>query len=225
MVDVLVLNAGITVATYTETAEGFEATVGVCHIGHALLSRLLFSRLLASSAPRVIVVASDSHRFSGRPDLAALPASRATFDAALLGQASYGYAKLFNVLFAAALHRRYGARLCACSLHPGSLMRTQIGRGSALISALLWLVSPFTKSAQQGAATTCVGVVHEPALDIAGQYLTDCAPVEPSKLAADRDLADALCMKTEEWIDAGLAHAGLTGVPAWPEPLTLPAQK
>ena len=40
-IDTLVCNAGVSILAWAETEEGFERTVGVCHIGHFLLSRLL----------------------------------------------------------------------------------------------------------------------------------------------------------------------------------------
>lgn len=217
-IDVLVLNAGITTTKFMVTAEEFEVTVGVCHIGHALLTRLLMGRLLASPSPRVVVVSSDSHLFAGRPDFAKLPTSPATFDAALLGQSSYCRAKLFNVLFAMSLHRYYGARLCACSLHPGSLIQTNIDRGSSVIAAVFRLARPFTKSVQQGAATSCVGALHEPAAEVSGKYLRGCAPARASSLAYDAGLADALWAQTDAWIAEGMARAGLSpeALPAWP---------
>ena len=61
-VDTLICNAGLSLMKFATTAEGFERTVGVCHIGHFLLTRLLMPRLLAAPAPRVVMVSSNSHK-------------------------------------------------------------------------------------------------------------------------------------------------------------------
>ena len=64
---------------WAETEEGFERTVGVCHIGHFLLARLLMPRLLASGAPRVVMVSSTSHRTPAKLDFNQLPMTRDNF--------------------------------------------------------------------------------------------------------------------------------------------------
>ena len=61
-IDALICNAGLAAMSYSQTEEGYERTVGVCHIGHFLLTRLLMPRLLAAGTPRVIMVSSQSHR-------------------------------------------------------------------------------------------------------------------------------------------------------------------
>mmetsp|Transcript_37691 Transcript_37691/g.88166 ORF Transcript_37691/g.88166 Transcript_37691/m.88166 type:complete len:391 (-) Transcript_37691:207-1379(-) len=64
-VDTLVLNAGIARGTSESdprrTADGFEETIGVNHLGHFLLASLLVPTLKASPAARVVVTASPVH--------------------------------------------------------------------------------------------------------------------------------------------------------------------
>ena len=62
--DVLIDNAGVTMKSRSETADGFEATFGVNHLGHFLLTNLLRPLLAAADDGRVVVVASDAHRFA-----------------------------------------------------------------------------------------------------------------------------------------------------------------
>jgi WW domain-containing oxidoreductase len=206
-IDGLVCNAGLTISSWAETEEGFERTVGVCHIGHFLLTRLLMPRLLASGTPRVVIVASESHRMPARLAFDRLPQARENFG----GLVAYGQAKLCNVLMAKSLQRRYGAQgLTACSPHPGTLVTTRIGRNSAVVGLLVKLVSPFTKTPAQGAATSVVGLVHEPATEVAGQYLMQCRPAPSSTESNDPAVADRLWAKSEEWIARANA-------PAWPQ--------
>lgn len=206
-IDALVCNAGLAGMRYSETEEGFERTVGVCHIGHFLLTRLLMPRLLAATAPRIVMVSSTSHKQPPTLDFSKLPMSKSDFK----GMTAYGQAKLCNVLMAKSLQRRYGPRgLTACALHPGTLVTTDIGRDSALLGLLMKLISPFTKNPSQGAATSVWAVVHEPATDIAGQYLKDCHVARSSAESNDSAVADRLWECSEGWV----VEAG--AVPDWP---------
>lgn len=207
VVDALVCNAGLAVTRFAVTEDGFERTVGICHIGHFLLTRLLMPRLLAAAAPRVVMVSSESHRSPRRLDFDRLPMNADNFR----GLVAYGQAKLCNVLMACELQRRYGDRgLTACALHPGTLVTTDIGRHSGLVGVLMWLVSPFTKNCNQGAATSVLAVVHEPAADLAGTYLSDCRPVACTPEGRDPGMAERLWACSEQWVTA----AG--PVPDWP---------
>ena len=206
-IDALVCNAGLALMAYEETEDGFERTVGVCHVGHFLLARLLMPRLLASGAPRVVMVSSTSHKSPPKLDFDRLPMTRENFK----GMGAYGEAKLCNVLMAKALQQRYGSRgLSACALHPGTLITTDIGRNSKIVGALMKLVSPFTKNPPQGAATTVYATVHEPASDIAGQYLDNCHVVSSSAESNDPAVAQRLWTLSDEWV----ARAG--DLPNWP---------
>jgi WW domain-containing oxidoreductase len=204
-IDALICNAGSVSTTYLETADGFERTVGVCHIGHFLLVQRLLPRLLAAGQPRVVMVSSESHRHPKRLDFARLPLRADNYSTMV----AYGQAKLCNALMARELQRRYGAQgLMACSLHPGTLVTTEIGRESALMRALMKLVSPFTKNANQGAATSVFAVVHEPASAIAGLYLADCHPRSTTPEVENVDVARRLWALSEQWVAAGAVAEG-----------------
>ena len=112
----LINNAGSSAPSLMTTAQGFERTVGVCHIGHFLLTELLMPKLLAADSPRVIMVSSESHRYPARLNLEKLGKAQEPFKS----MRAYGQAKLCNVLMADELQRRYGDQgLTACSIHPG----------------------------------------------------------------------------------------------------------
>ena len=59
--DVLDNNAGGTWSERQETAQGLEYTMGVCHVAHFYLTRLLLERLQATAPSRVINVTSVGH--------------------------------------------------------------------------------------------------------------------------------------------------------------------
>jgi len=205
-IDALICNAGLVQTAWNGTEQGFERTVGVSHIGHFLLARLMMPRMLACDAPRIVMVSSSSHRSPATLDFDRLPMTPANFR----GMTAYGQAKLCNVLMAKALQARYGGRgLVACSLHPGTLVTTDIARGSKIFGVIMKLVSPFTKSPVQGAATSVYATVHEPASDLAGQYLQDCHVTPCSAEANDPAVADRLWTASEQWIAPA-------DPPAWP---------
>jgi NAD(P)-dependent dehydrogenase (short-subunit alcohol dehydrogenase family) len=196
-VDVLICNAGVINMGYREVESGFEHTVGVCHLGHFLLTHELLPRLLAGGAGRVVMVSSESHRSPRTLDFDRLPLPRDGYS----GMVAYGQAKLCNVLFANELQRRYGDRgLTACSLHPGTLVTTRIGRDSWWVRLLIRLVSPFTKNAAQGAATGVYCAVHPDPDEIAGLYFDHCAPKRSSREANDPEVASRLWELSEGWV-------------------------
>ncbi len=205
--DVLVGNAGVYLGRYEETEEGIERTVGVCHVGHFLLTRFLADRLLARSRPRVVLVSSESHRAPARLDFERFPLQASNYRAL----EAYGQAKLCNVLFARSLHRRYGHRgMVACALHPGALVSTGIGRNSALLKWVVRLARPFTRTPEQAALTPVVAAVWEPAESMAGAYLKDARPARSSAEGEDREVAERVWMLSEDWVASA-------GAPPWPE--------
>lgn len=96
-VDVLVNNAGVFGLPLTRTVDGFEAHIGINHLGHFALTALLADRI----TDRVVVVGSALHRFVRLhlDDLnwQARPYSR---------WAAYAQSKLAEMLFAEELARR-----------------------------------------------------------------------------------------------------------------------
>lgn len=198
-IDVLVCNAGIVNNRYRETESGFEHTVGVCHLGHFLLTQHLLPQLLRGGRGRVVMVSSESHRQPKTLDFEKLPLTRENFSIL----ESYGQAKLCNLLFSNELHRRYFDQgLSACSLHPGNLVTTDIGRGSILMRIGMLLASPFTKTANQGAATIAVCATHPDATEISGRYYSHCQPKRPSREAENVETAARLWDRSEGWVAA-----------------------
>jgi len=117
--DVLAHNAGLSVRSRTETADGIELTLAVNHLAPYLLTRELFDQLAGSAPARVVVTASDLHR-------------RATLDFDDLQFAdgydpleAYARSKLANVAFTLELADRIpeAAGVTANCLHPGFVPR------------------------------------------------------------------------------------------------------
>lgn len=196
-IDVLVCNAGVMLPKYQETRDGFEQTVGVCHVGHFLLVKRLLPKLLSAPAPRVVMVSSESHRAPPRLNFNALPYPKAQFRP----MKAYGQAKLCNALMAVELHRRYADQgLTACFLHPGTMVTTDMGRDSALARFAMKLASPFTKTANQGAATSVFCATWENRDELGGNYFSHCARGRPSAETANAEAAMRLWDVTERWL-------------------------
>jgi NAD(P)-dependent dehydrogenase (short-subunit alcohol dehydrogenase family) len=115
--DVLMNNAGIMAVPHAVTVDGFESQIGTNHLGHFALTGLLLPTLLAASAPRVVTVSSNAHKFGHiHPDDLHAEHRRYT------RWSAYGQSKLANLLFTGELQRRAiaaGSDLLAVAAHPG----------------------------------------------------------------------------------------------------------
>ena len=199
-IDVLVNNAGLILRKRTLTDDGFEATFGINHLGHFLLTDLLLDRLKASAPARVVVVASDAHESAKRGlDFDDLQSERGY----RWGQV-YGKSKLANIYFARELARRLeGSGVTSNSLHPG-FVRSEFGQGGDLGSlfglGLKYLAAPFAISQEAGARTS-IHVASAPELDGAtGGYYVKCALATPSRVAQDDAAARRLWEASEQLI-------------------------
>jgi len=197
-IDVIIANAGVVPVEYLQTEEGIEQCVGVCHFGHFALCKLLLSKLLKSASPRVVMVSSESHRSPKTLDFEKFPLTKNNFSFVT----AYGQAKLCNTLFANELQRRFGDQgLSACSLHPGTLITTDIGRNSGILSVLMKLISPLTKTPNQGASTTVYCAAYLPGADIQGGYFSHCEKVRASREANNPEVAARLWAVSEAFCE------------------------
>jgi len=122
--DILINNAGIMAAPYSQTVDGFESQFGINHLAPFLFTNLIMPKLLSTSnGARVVVVSSDAHAF--QPIKFEDP--NWSNDATYNKWKAYGQAKTANVLFARSLAEKLRTRgLLAYSLHPG-VIDTNLG--------------------------------------------------------------------------------------------------
>jgi len=122
-VDVLINNAGVMACPFGHTADGFETQFGTNHLGHFLLTALLFPALRRGDAPRVVTLSSAGHSRSDI-DLADPSFEISEYSAWV----AYGRSKTANALFARELATRAGSSgLLSFSVHPGAIV-TDLGR-------------------------------------------------------------------------------------------------
>lgn len=187
VLDVLVNNAGAMHMERATTADGFEMTFGVNHLGYMETTLGLLPLLRAAPAARVVVVASDAHRM-GKIDWDDLQSTRG-----YNGWSVYGTSKLQNILFTRALARRLaGTAISANSLHPG-VVATGFGRNNdGWVGRLVALGAPFLISPARGARTS-VYLAADAAVDgVTGRYFARCKEVKPRAHATDDDAAERL---------------------------------
>lgn len=185
----LICNAGLYTTTFQATEDGLEQCVGVSHFGHFLLTGLLMDKLRAAAPARVVMVSSESHRMPPTLNFERFPLRADNYR----GLTAYGQAKLCNVLFANELTRRFKQHgVTANSLHPGSLIGTSIFRNSWSAKVLAAVVRPFTKTIDQGAATTVYCAVDPRVEGIGGLYYNDCKERRMSRGASDEQVAKRL---------------------------------
>jgi NAD(P)-dependent dehydrogenase (short-subunit alcohol dehydrogenase family) len=64
VIDVVCNCAGVMALPFKLTEDGYESHFAMNHLGHFLLTNLIMGKVLASPAPRIVMVSSDGHRVS-----------------------------------------------------------------------------------------------------------------------------------------------------------------
>jgi NAD(P)-dependent dehydrogenase (short-subunit alcohol dehydrogenase family) len=193
--DVLVDNAGLVMSRRTETADGFETTFGVNHLGHFHLTNLLLERLRASAPSRVIVLASDAHKFA----FGGLRFDDLQTHRHYRGFLAYSRSKLANVLFTRELARRMqGSGVTVNAVHPG-YVDSRFGKdGDTRLDSLMGLGARLFAISPEHGARTSIYLASSPDVEGAtGLYWYKCAPARMSKLARDDDVARRLWDESE----------------------------
>lgn len=198
-IHLLINNAGVMLPDRRQTVDGFEAHLGINHLGHFLLTALLLDRLRQSAPARIVNVASDAMHFAALDEeLTDLNWEARRYS----GWRSYGSSKLMNLMFASELNRRCAEQgVVAYALHPG-IVKTELARDQPWwmlpVGLLMW---PFMKGVDRGAATT-VYAATAPELARAGEtiYFSDCAPARTPKLAGQAGLEARLWQRSAELV-------------------------
>ena len=119
-IDVLLNNAGIMAVPFEKTKDGFESQMGTNHLGHFLLTELLFDALSRGKDPRIVNVSSSAHRLGKLKtgDKSEINVSKENYSPWTV----YGNSKLVNLLFTNELVRRLkiaNSNITVAVAHPG----------------------------------------------------------------------------------------------------------
>jgi NAD(P)-dependent dehydrogenase (short-subunit alcohol dehydrogenase family) len=197
--DVLVNNAGAVLSTRTITAQGFESTFGVNHLGHFLLTDLLRERLVASAPARVVTVASTAHRYA----LTGLSFTDLQSEHGYQAFDAYAKSKLANILFTRELARRLdGTGVDANCLHPGAVRSGFAGADDThgFDRYFIMLGTPFMVSSARGSRTISYLSSSPAVAGRAGGYYVRNKEHRPSRAARDDDAARRLWDASEQLI-------------------------
>jgi NAD(P)-dependent dehydrogenase (short-subunit alcohol dehydrogenase family) len=197
--DVLVNNAGLVLSERTLTADGYEATFAINHLGPFLLTNLLLERIRASAPARIVNVASTAHNSARK----GIPFEDLQSERHYRGMRVYGQSKLANMLFTLELARRLdGTGVTANTLHPGTVRTGYGADGDArgFLSFGLKIAAPFFASPAKGARTSVYLASAPKVAGVSGQYFVKCKPRTPRKWARDPEAARRLWQVSEELV-------------------------
>lgn len=195
-IDVLVLNAGLYTRKLHRLPNGFEAMIGVMHLGHFLLANLLLEKMLPAPAPRVVVTTSALHK-NARIDFDSFTDPKRH----RIGVSGYAQAKLANLLFTRELARRHGEQgLIANAFHPGTVAT---GVWRELPPPLPWLADKLMTSPAEGADTGVWLATSEAAGEFNGEYCVGRRVAHGSSVSRDADLAAELWTRSARYCEPG----------------------
>jgi NAD(P)-dependent dehydrogenase (short-subunit alcohol dehydrogenase family) len=197
----LINNAGImALKNHSYTKQGIEKQVGVNHVAHHYLTKLLTPKLRESAPSRVVALSSSAHRFLDnkdapfweKDDLNTCP-----YD----NWVAYGNSKVSNMLFAREFNEKHASEgVNAYSVMPGGIFTGLQGEVEKWIQIKWAIVAPFLfKSTQQGAATTMHCALKAPTSS-GGEYFENCKEtnsVSKMEKILGEDASSKLWAKTE----------------------------
>ncbi len=196
--DILICNAGIMELPELEQVQGIEKQFYVNHLGHFVLVNNLLAQIIAAPQGRVISVSSG--RATGAAPPEGIQFDNLSGEKGYDPQLAYGQSKLANVLFTLELARRLeNTNATANALRPG-VIPTNLGRHMPRwkVFALATVGKLFTKTIEQGAATSCY-LATAPALDkVSGYFFDNCNPVRAGGFTEDTAMAAQLWTVSEQ---------------------------
>jgi len=222
-IDVLLNNAGIMAVPFEKTKDGFESQMGTNHLGHFLLTELLFDAISRGSNPRIVNVSSSAHRLGKLKtgDINELNVSKENYSPWTV----YGNSKLANLLFTNELVRRLklvNSNITVAVAHPGyantnlqlvaATKRSGIRKSVELaVTKLMNIIlgqSAANGALPQIAACTWVDIQSGDYLGPRGLFESRGKPkkVKMNKAAQDIELAKRVWRTSEELLGVTFLH-------------------
>lgn len=198
-IDVLLNNAGAIFDHRELTLDGIEKTLAVNHLAPFLLTGLLLDLVRKGTAPRIIMVASESH--SGSIDFANLQGEQHyNFFRA------YNLSKLGNILFTYELARRLqGTGITANCLSPGPTI-TGFGdqmRGlPGLFPRVMKRIPFLLRSPEEGARTLVYAASAQELARVSGRFYLRCRERLTKPITYDSEVARRLWEVSESLLGA-----------------------
>jgi retinol dehydrogenase-12 len=226
--DVLMLNAGVMAVPWgQQTDDGFEIQIGINHIGHFYLTKLLTPALLKSAPSRVVSVSSMGHFLWDDDDM---KFDEFKFNHPIHAERKsmgwdwkfYGRSKLANVLHMKALSRHLNTQPGKVSvycnvIHPGGV-KTNLGRNffpppkptdstiirlAKTISLEIIHAAASGMTPEWGSLTQIYAAISNEIVEkqFTGEYFVPIARLAtPSKFALNETLAEELFKASEEFV-------------------------
>jgi NAD(P)-dependent dehydrogenase (short-subunit alcohol dehydrogenase family) len=222
-IDVLLNNAGIMAVPFEKTKDGFESQMGTNHLGHFLLTELLFDAISKGSNPRIVNVSSSAHRLGKLTtgDASEINKNQQNYSPWTV----YGNSKLANLLFTNELVRRLklvNSNITVVVAHPGyantnlqlvaATKRSGIRKSVELaVTKLMNIIlgqSAANGALPQIAACTWVDIQSGDYLGPRGLFESRGKPkkVKMNKAAQDIELAKRVWRTSEELLGVTFLH-------------------
>ena len=157
--NLLINNAGLMIPPLMRTEEGFESQFGVNHLGHFLLTYLLFPAIEKTDNARVVSLSSIAHK-NGR-----IQFDDPNWENSYSRTEAYNQSKVACLMFAYELQRKLndaGSNVISVAAHPG-VSDTELGR--YIPKVLYYVFKPitplFTHHPKEAAKPTLMAVLDE----------------------------------------------------------------
>lgn len=169
--DILIHNAGYYNFSGKRSSEdGLELTMAINYYGPFLLTHLLIPMLRKTVKSRIVVVASDLHRFA-KLDLENLNPING------FSHNNFLASKNASMMFTVELARRLkGTGIIANSVHPGMVNTDHWKNIPYPLSSIMNFMRKFMKTAHTGAQTILCVAVGDDVNGITGQYFMEMRP-------------------------------------------------
>jgi NAD(P)-dependent dehydrogenase (short-subunit alcohol dehydrogenase family) len=185
--DVLINNAGAVFMDHQVSADGYEMTLALNHLGPFQLTHLLMGALKASPSARVVNVTSEAHRGTH------LDFNNLQNERGYNSWRAYGQSKLANIYFTYALAAYLdGLPIYTNCLHPG-FVASNFGRSNGGIYDPVFRLAHFVAISPKISAQAVVNLAASPELEgVTARYFNRTKEARSSEISYDMNIAKTL---------------------------------